>query len=537
MLQNRTSLIHKLPHELLSHVFVVGLPSLATWLEQLRMPESAASTVRVYQTTMASVCPDWRTVALSTPQLWRVIIIRSGGQYEDEMLAEYVKRSGNVTVHLWITHPDTAFSDRQLSSISPLLKRAGIYGVQHRESSVSDFRNLTLESAPRLRELHIGEGLGPKASVMFCSFTAGLQPALEVLTMSAGSCRQIDIPSFPITLRTLQISELFWLSLAHDDILALLSKYCPRLEVVRLFGFSPAKLPTHFPPGLRTLHIHGSWQHAKALPFWLCSSLVHLEIYLFDINLADDATLTLQDPPPLYHLRTLSLSMSQYAGLSSPVMQLLSRAPHLRALEVNWRFLSPLLLLSHSLPECDMTPFSGSRGLPLLSNLRFLRIQFGETDFIDLGAISAAEAPSIDVSGLASPGVQIDGGLAGTGWNEPSEFTTFKAHMHAFMRHQHSLPHHERTQVEWWLNYGELDWTHNLGLDGKTATLYEWRLESIISRFTPPGGAPWYRVDDLDGWEVNDVWFEGEKVENMESLKHFAGEPVQLSSLTWTEGP
>lgn len=101
---NLTSPIHRLPDELLVHIFVLGCPKPDLDIEHSR--DRDVEDPLPYQVLVSSICRLWRRISLQTPALWSFIFIklpfrdlRMGKRYESLMNA-IAKRTGKAAVVL-----------------------------------------------------------------------------------------------------------------------------------------------------------------------------------------------------------------------------------------------------------------------------------------------------------------------------------------------------------------------------------------------------------------------------------------------------
>lgn len=93
--------VHRLPNEVLSHIFVQGLtPKEGLWYNDHYDP-------RRYQVLVGSVCRRWRYVSQSTPELWTILLVRLPSLEHKfhrfmEALSEWLGRSGALDLDISI---------------------------------------------------------------------------------------------------------------------------------------------------------------------------------------------------------------------------------------------------------------------------------------------------------------------------------------------------------------------------------------------------------------------------------------------------
>src|ERR1700733_5696761 len=98
---NLTSSVHRLPNEVISHIFVLGRP---TPNHERRVIDKKPLR---HQVRLGSVCRLWRTITHGCPALWTSVTILSpnslsGNELEsfEEMICSILRRSGTLELDL-----------------------------------------------------------------------------------------------------------------------------------------------------------------------------------------------------------------------------------------------------------------------------------------------------------------------------------------------------------------------------------------------------------------------------------------------------
>jgi hypothetical protein len=103
---NLTSTIHRLPNEVIAHIFVTGCPTPNHKLKQLD------DAPLQHQVLVGSICKLWRKIAHESPDLWTSVTVRypfprnkssrKKPKFYEDMVRSVLRRSGTLEVDLSI---------------------------------------------------------------------------------------------------------------------------------------------------------------------------------------------------------------------------------------------------------------------------------------------------------------------------------------------------------------------------------------------------------------------------------------------------
>ncbi|KAF8956461.1 hypothetical protein BDZ97DRAFT_187803 [Flammula alnicola] len=101
--QNHDPTIHRLPHELASHIFTLSIPMLMSHRKNYKKSLLCAPLI------LGAVCLKWRQIAWSTPHLWTKISINLLPQkfpQRGQLAQEWLNRSGDLPLSIYLYHND-----------------------------------------------------------------------------------------------------------------------------------------------------------------------------------------------------------------------------------------------------------------------------------------------------------------------------------------------------------------------------------------------------------------------------------------------
>ncbi|KAF8953524.1 hypothetical protein BDZ97DRAFT_2082628 [Flammula alnicola] len=103
--QNHDPTIHRLPHELASHIFTLSIPMLMSHRKNYKKSLLCAPLI------LGAVCQKWRQIAWSTPHLWTEISINLLPQkfpQRGQLAQEWLNRSGDLPLSIHLYHSDNS---------------------------------------------------------------------------------------------------------------------------------------------------------------------------------------------------------------------------------------------------------------------------------------------------------------------------------------------------------------------------------------------------------------------------------------------
>jgi hypothetical protein len=338
---NLTSAIHRLPNEILAHIFVIGCPT----------SNHKLSTIDVaplqHQVLVGSICKLWRKIAHECPALWTSVAIRYPTprnnlkslerklklKFYEEMIFSVLRRSGTMEVDLFIridSVPDLGKSaDPYYDLVVPHLQRAHTIDVEYRGQKLRWPLRLDTRELPKLRHFYIkGSRIVGNASIF--PSCAG-NPPLETF-----SCKLLC--SFNVS--TIPTSRLRYVQIFIPSIkwgIARFASKCSNLEVLELRGSTWEHDAIISSATLTHLDLH-AWRTAQ-LPTRLLDglpNLVHLRLQIVHVNNYETPLHSLSWAPPL-SLRSLSIDIGRTLRPYTPygLAGLLRGTPRLVALQIN----------------------------------------------------------------------------------------------------------------------------------------------------------------------------------------------------------
>lgn len=250
--------VHRIPLEIAAQIFTSYL--------------DVTASARFASLLLASVCHTWRSIALSTPQLWTSIHIQIMGEssieVRTELAKQWLRRSGQLPLSISLTFADTY----PTHMVEPLFEVMREYSLR--------WRHLTLRIAslyyqklvnrhdtlPSLEEILL---YPPTESIWVSAdtFAVGPTPALRHLAVSNISLAKVPVSWAQLT--TFSATDIFL-----ADIMGLL-RTAPALERMRLARISgstgifplPTTPITH--NALRALSLHPDGDVAAKLELLL----------------------------------------------------------------------------------------------------------------------------------------------------------------------------------------------------------------------------------------------------------------------------
>lgn len=324
--ENLASAIHRLPNEVLMHIFVLGCPVMNHANPILLLGERPPK----HQTLVTSICRLWRELARNAPQLWRYIVLfgripqtKEKREIDIQMLQSALMFSGTLELDL-VLHAGNGRTGSECEHIGALIPH--LHRV--RTLAVSTSSLLPLPDAPeleRLRYLYIGgAGMYLPRSIIFPA-NARRSP-LEVFRYS--------LPC-PLDCSLLPTSKLSSLQI-YDPTLQKNT-----LDIINLSSLTELGLETgHWGVDMilssSTLtHAHLSLHRSGPQTSCLLGSLPNLRHLTVSIQDASAARPNLAWPL-LPSLRSLCVTIHNHKpqGTTPYTVDLLSQAPHLVALRI-----------------------------------------------------------------------------------------------------------------------------------------------------------------------------------------------------------
>ncbi|KAF8295802.1 hypothetical protein DL93DRAFT_2193689 [Clavulina sp. PMI_390] len=354
--------IADLPTELLSYIFIQGLPPAA---------EVSSQPTHRYQANIVSTCSFWRDIALRTPALWCRIFVgltKSDLQFDSTdpghlTFEERLARAGIHPLHLYVDIAPTASqwfswqSDQRMSSVV--------------QSILPRVSQLTVVQFP--------DYFFPSSSHIFRIDSIPLLHTLTLIKTDL-NIRGINTSTAPPPIPNDSLQHLFppslksFIACSPQDslptIISRLYEQCVELDHLCIEKGYHSFFDVPLPPNIRTFEFSTNYGGPFAIsPFSLNPHVVHVSIKCFNVSFRQQhSDLTL---PDLSALRTLSLEVSEQSALE--VARVLERAENLRALHISWDVLCSAFSLMHT--RLGRTA-RGPAFRPKLGALRLLRIAF-----------------------------------------------------------------------------------------------------------------------------------------------------------------
>ena len=125
--ENLSSPIHRLPNEIIAHIFFLGRPtSIYTNIAYHHDDES-----RKYPILLGSICQLWRQISRSSPRLWTYVLIRvPDSAFGREMLRTFLELSRSLELYIMIVPAKSrsfrgtpSFTSQCFNDIAPHLSR------------------------------------------------------------------------------------------------------------------------------------------------------------------------------------------------------------------------------------------------------------------------------------------------------------------------------------------------------------------------------------------------------------------------------
>ena len=229
--------IHRLPHEMLSEIFVLVLPATL---------ETGASrgfaVLWKAQVVVGSVCTRWRQVSQATPRFWRSCVVVGAKrtkirEFHEEMLRRACQRSGNVDLHTIIslnTPPRASLTTSLIALAALLLLRTTQLNIRILPGGDPSVANalFPLPYTPRLASYNLQDTrrvTGPISSYPSIFHQSHPRPLLTTLTIHA-RYHNVDLEEVEKScLQTLR-----WIRFENSHRLLNFVANCPRLHKARL---------------------------------------------------------------------------------------------------------------------------------------------------------------------------------------------------------------------------------------------------------------------------------------------------------------
>jgi len=250
--------LSNLPNELISGTFRAGL--VPHTRAKVDTPDDSAN-IR-FLTTISAVCPLWRDIALSTPDLWTTITYECYTHSGDrtECLEAFLARSRNASIFLHVTfhHGSTVHVQRIHSILQPHLWRCRSFAVSDRGVGLQRIFFPLPGRMERLEEFATLEA-GSGDTVPATLFAENGAPLLRRLTIRSAVVREVSFITDHIPTNTLTHLDLSVSGVSHGQIVQFL-RQCAAVVWLDFYMGSPTHLPSAFEPislpSLKTLRVH-----------------------------------------------------------------------------------------------------------------------------------------------------------------------------------------------------------------------------------------------------------------------------------------
>jgi len=317
---NLTSPIHRLPNEIIAHIFIVGCPTPNHDRDRFSLDAAPVQ----HQMLVASICGLWREITHDCPALWTSVVIRCPKSENDvksyeEMICSSLRRSGTLGLDLAIrvgtvlgqesTHPYCDY-------VVPHLQRVHTLSLEFRVSRLP-FSNMP--QLMKLRHLYIW-GSSPENPI----FPSCTNSSLE--TFHFNSHTALQFASIPTSrLRDVNISRY-----RVDEEIAYFINKCNNLQVLalRVHDWAPDVIIS----SVTLTHLDLLADILLVALLGNLPSLRHLRLHIvFRVGSSSYPSSWL----PLPSLRSLSIQMP-FGGSHSILPNILHVAPQLVALQIGY---------------------------------------------------------------------------------------------------------------------------------------------------------------------------------------------------------
>ncbi|KAI5899121.1 uncharacterized protein SCHCODRAFT_02707724 [Schizophyllum commune H4-8] len=219
----------RLPAELLSEIFVWLLDYVVAETES-QWPHIRTISPQI-ERTIGRVCRTWRSVALTTPQLWMYLAVPQKPAMLSGFLEQYLPRIRMRLFHFQIS-PGWAGMSLFVDALRP---QASQWSTINWAGGIEEFRRLKPVATPNLKEAHITfEGFGPGLwPTQFLNYA----PSLQYLDINASRFTSINADAFDASLpptAPLRTLELKAKKLRMPSLLASLRQYSTTLRSLEL---------------------------------------------------------------------------------------------------------------------------------------------------------------------------------------------------------------------------------------------------------------------------------------------------------------
>jgi len=315
---NLTSAIHRLPNEIIAHIFVVGCPT----------PNHDRPSVDVapiqHQMLVGSICGLWREIAHKCPALWTSVVVRYPKSKYDlksykETICSSLRRSGTLGLDLAIkvdTFPGHIYP--YCGHVVPHLQRVHTLFLQCR---VNRLPSWNMPQLVKLRHLYIKDS---HTSLETFIFPSCADSPLERFHFSS-----YDAPQFSF-IPTSRLRDVRFSCCRVDEQIASFVNKCNNLQVLalRVHNWAPDVIISSVT--LTHLNLFTDML-LVALPGNL-PNLRHLRLHIvFRVSSSSHPS----SWPPLPSLRSLSIQMP-FGGSHSILPNILHVAPQLVALQIGY---------------------------------------------------------------------------------------------------------------------------------------------------------------------------------------------------------
>jgi len=315
---NLTSPIHRLPNEIIAHIFVVGCPT----------PDHDRQRVDVapiqHQMLVGSICSLWREIAHECPALWTSVVVRYPKLENDvksyeETICSSLRRSGTLGLDLAImvdTVPGQESTYPYCDHVVPHLQRVHTLFLECR------LNRLPFSNMPQLVKLRHLYMRGSHTSLETLIFPSCANSPLETFHFSS-----YEAPQFAF-IPTSRLRDVRFSCCRVDEQIASFVNKCNNLRVLALWGHDWASDVIISSVILTHLNLL-----TKVFPVVLLSNvpnLRHLRLVVIPRPLPRPSSW-----PPLPSLRSLSL-LRTYSESQSIIPDILHVAPQLVALQIGY---------------------------------------------------------------------------------------------------------------------------------------------------------------------------------------------------------
>ncbi|KAL1757843.1 hypothetical protein FB107DRAFT_208451, partial [Schizophyllum commune] len=219
--------VARLPAELLSEIFLWLLDYVFAKTEWPRI----GNINRRLERTIGLVCKTWRRVALTTPRLWRYLVVPMNPAKLGGFLEQFLPRIRMWPFHFQILPGYTGALPLLVDALRP---QASQWSTIIWGGDINDFKQLKPVATPGLKEAHLTfEGFGPELlPTQFLDFAPSLQH-LDInasrFTFNEGAIDASLPPTAPLQVLVMNTGKL-----RMPSLFASLQQYSTTLQVLEL---------------------------------------------------------------------------------------------------------------------------------------------------------------------------------------------------------------------------------------------------------------------------------------------------------------